>query len=228
MLGVDVGDKVNFFVNSEYRTIVVSHIVENYIGNYAFLDKDTYKSLFEKYDGNVVFLKVSYPLSDEYTSELVKQDGVSGIIDKQTMLNQTEDIISSLDSVIYVLVLSSAILAFTILYNLSTINISERKREISTLKVLGFYDEEVDAYITKENYFITIIGIIIGLYAGYRLCYYIIDITEPYDLMFAKNIKMLSYLISTFISLMFTIIVNKITHFSLKKVDMLESLKSNE
>ena len=228
LLGVDVGDKVNFFVNNEYRTVAVSHIVENYIGNYAFVDKDTYKSLFEKYDGNVVFLKVSYPLSDEYTSELVKQDGVSGIIDKQTMLNQTEDIISSLDSVIYVLVLSSAILAFTILYNLSTINISERKREISTLKVLGFYDEEVDAYITKENYFITIIGIIIGLYAGYRLCYYIIDITEPYDLMFAKNIKMLSYLISTFISLMFTIIVNKITHFSLKKVDMLESLKSNE
>lgn len=228
LLDVSIGDKVGFLVSDEYKEIKVSHIVENYIGNYAYVDRETYTNIFGDYDGNVIFLKVSYPLGDEYTSKLVDLDGVASVTDKQTMLNQTEEIISSLDSVILVLVLSSAILAFTILYNLSTINISERKREISTLKVLGFYDEEVDAYITKENYFITLIGILIGNFAGYKLCFYIVELTEPFDLMFAKNIKLLSYLIATFMSLLFTIIVNRITHYSLKNVDMLESLKSNE
>ncbi len=228
LLDVGVGDKVGFIISNEYKEIEISHIVENYIGNYAYMDRETYINMFGDYEGNIIFLKVSRALSDEYASKLVEFDGVSSITDKQTMLNQTEEIISSLDSVILVLVLSSAILSFTILYNLSTINISERKREISTLKVLGFYDEEVDAYITKENYFITLIGIVIGNYVGFRLCFYIVELTEPFDLMFAKKITLLSYLLATFISLLFTIIVNKITHFSLKKVDMLESLKSNE
>lgn len=228
LLEVCVGDKVGFLVDNKLKELEISNIVENYIGNYAYIDRETYINLFNKYDGNVIFLKVSYQLSDEYIQNLINLDSVSSVMSKQTMLNQTEDIISSLNSVIVVLILSSAILAFTILYNLSTINISERKREISTLKVLGFYDEEVDAYITKEMYFITIIGIVVGLFIGSKLCYYVVEITEPFDLMFAQNIKLLSYLIASFISLLFTIIVNKITHLSLKKVDMLESLKSNE
>lgn len=97
------------------------------------------------------------------------------------------------------------------------INISERKREISTLKVLGFYDEEVDFYITKENYFITIVGIAIGLIGGLYLSHYVISTCEPQYVMFVRHVEISSYIISGIISLVFTIIVNKITNYNLKK-----------
>lgn len=119
-------------------------------------------------------------------------------------------------------------LAFVILYNLSNINISERKREISTLKVLGFYDEEIDAYITKENYFITIIGIVLGLVLGLYLSYYVISTCEPQNLMFIRHIKPISYIISALLSFIFTVVINILTHYNLKKIDMVSSLKNNE
>ena len=144
------------------------------------------------------------------------------------MLKNVNEVLESLDSVIIVLILSSATLAFIILYNLSNINISERKREISTLKVLGFYDEEVDSYITRENYFITIVGILLGIFMGGYISHFVIKTCEPNDLLFLKQIKTSSYIISALIASSFTIIVSFITHYSLKKIDMIESLKSNE
>ena len=113
--------------------------------------------------------------------------------------------------------------------NVSTnINISERKREISTLKVLGFYNEEVDSYITRENYFITIIGIALGIFLGGYISHFVIKTCEPHDLLFLKQIKTSSYIISAIIASLFTMIVSFITHHSLKKIDMIESLKNNE
>lgn len=150
------------------------------------------------------------------------------IVRKSSTSKLMEDVLASLNSVVIVLILLSAILTFVILYNLSTINIRERKREISTLKVLGFYDEEVDAYITKENYLITIIGILLGLISGRYLSYYVISSCEPDYMMFTKDISLYSYLYTSIISLVFTIIVSKITHYNLKKIDMVVSLKSIE
>jgi putative ABC transport system permease protein len=161
-------------------------------------------------------------------NDIIDNESVSNAISQKTMLKQINEVLSSLDSVIVILILSSSILAFIILYNLSNINISERKREISTLKVLGFYDEEVDSYITRENYFITIVGILLGIFMGGYISHFVIKTCEPHDLLFLKQIKTSSYIISALIASCFTIIVSFITHHSLKKIDMIESLKSNE
>lgn len=227
-LEVEVGDKVSFLINDEYEEIEVSNIVENYINDYAYMTKETYKNIFDKYNINTIFLKTTDNYDDDFANEIVECESVSNLVSKESIANLIGDVLGSLDSVVAVLIISSAILAFVILYNLSNINISERKREISTLKVLGFYDEEVDSYVTKENYFITFIGIAFGLIIGLYLSHYVISTCEPQYVMFVRHIEILSYVISAVISLIFTIIVNKITHYNLKKIDMVESLKSNE
>ena len=136
--------------------------------------------------------------------------------------------LDSLDKIIIVLIVLSASLAFVVLYNLSNININERKREIATLKVLGFYDKEVDNYITKENIILTIVGILLGLVLGYFLTSGIILTVEIEKARFLRRVSFNSYVYAACISLLFTIIVNFVTHFSLKKIDMIESLKSVE
>lgn len=227
-LKVKVGDKVLFKINDNYKEVEISNIVENYVRDYAYMTKNTYENLFDTYNINTVFIKNNENYDNNFDKKIMKNENVSNLISKDVSSNLIENVLSSLNSVVVVLIVSSAILAFVILYNLSNINISERKREISTLKVLGFYDEEVDAYITRENYFITIIGIAIGLYIGLYLSHYIISTCEPEFIMFIREIKLESYIISALISLIFTIIVNIITHINLKKIDMVESLKSNE
>ena len=119
-------------------------------------------------------------------------------------------------------------LSFVVLYNLSNININERKREIATLKVLGFYNNEVDNYITKENIILTIIGIALGLVLGSFLTNAVVSTVEIESARFIHQIKVASYIYSVLLSIMFTVIVNIITHFNLKKIDMIESLKSVE
>ena len=158
----------------------------------------------------------------------LKNDEVIGIVSINSTVSGVKDMLESLNSVVLILIILSGALSFVVLYNLSYINISERKREISTLKVLGFYDEEVDSYITRENYFITIVGILLGIFLGGYISHYVIKTCEPHDLLFLKQIKTSSYIISALIASAFTIIVSFITHNSLKKIDMIESLKSNE
>ena len=227
-LNVKVGDKVSFLIDDEYKEIEITYIVENYINDYAYLSKESYESLFNSFKTNVIFLKVTEDYDISFDNILMGTNDIANIITKEASSNLINDILSNLNAVVVILIVASSMLAFVILYNLSSINISERKREISTLKVLGFYDEEVDAYITNENYFITVVGIIIGLIFGLYLCHYVISTCEPQFVMFVRHIKIPSYIISAIISGLFTFIVSKITHFNLKKIDMVESLKSNE
>lgn len=227
-LNVTVGDKVSFLINNDYEEIEIAYIVENYINDYAYLSKESYEDLFNTFKTNVIFMNTNENYDIAFDSILMDSSDVSNLIAKETSSSLMNDILSKLNAVVVILIVASSMLAFVILYNLSSINISERKREISTLKVLGFYDEEVDAYITNENYFITVVGIIIGLVAGLYLCHYVISTCEPQYVMFVRHIKMPSYVISACISIVFTFIVSKITHFNLKKIDMVESLKNNE
>jgi putative ABC transport system permease protein len=129
---------------------------------------------------------------------------------------------------VVILIVASALLDFVVMYNLSNINICERQREIATLKVLGFYDNEVDNYITKENVLLTIIGIAIGLVFGVYLGNFMITTCEIDALMFVRHVNKISYVYSALITILFTIIVNIITHFNLKKINMIDSLKSVE
>ena len=139
-----------------------------------------------------------------------------------------DDTISSLNYVVVILIVSAGLLAFVVLYNLSNINISERQKELATIKVLGFYDKEVYTYVTRETILLTIIGIALGLIGGYFLNYFIIGTCEINMLRFAKVIDPISYLYAILITVAFTIIVNVITYFALKKIDMISSLKSVE
>lgn len=135
---------------------------------------------------------------------------------------------SSLNYVVIILIVSAGLLAFVVLYNLSNINISERQKELATIKVLGFYDKEVYKYVTRETVLLTTIGIILGLVGGYFLNYFILGTCEINMLRFAKVINPLSFLYAILITVIFTIIVNVITYFALKKIDMISSLKSVE
>ena len=144
------------------------------------------------------------------------------------MKKSMNDMIASIDSVVAILIVAAVILAFVVLYNLSNINISERKREIATLKVLGFYPNEVDRYITQETIILTIIGITLGLVSGSYLCHYIISTCEPDYLLFDRRVDTISYILSALITVIFTIIVNIVTHYNLKKINMVASLKNVE
>ena len=136
--------------------------------------------------------------------------------------------LTSLDKVVLILIILASLLSFVVLYNLSSINVQERERELATLKVLGFYDKEVDSYITKENYILTFIGIAIGLFIGVYLSRFVISTVEIEKATFMKDVKLMSHIYSATLTILFTISVNYITHFALQKINMIESLKSVE
>ena len=136
--------------------------------------------------------------------------------------------LKTLDMVILVLIVSAGLLAFVVLYNLNNISITERRRELATLKVLGFYDTEVSAYVFRENVLLTIFGVILGLGLGTVLHRFIIVTVETDILMFGRVITIFSYCISAVFTAGFSAFVNGLMHFKLKKIDMVESLKSVE
>ena len=225
---IKVGDAITILDSdaNEY-TFKITDIVKNYIGHYIYIDKSNIK----EFEINTIFLTTNAKsLEDQetLTKELLENDQVLNVIHTETLMESTSDMIKSLDLIIAVLVILAAALSFVVLYNLSNINIIERKREIATLKVLGFYDKEVDNYITRENLILTILGIIPGFILGYFLTFITIGTVEMENTRFLRVVAPISYIYSAIISLAFTLIVNFVTHFALKKIDMIESLKSVE
>ena len=158
----------------------------------------------------------------------MSNDGVAGVSFLQTTYNSFSEMMKSMDTVVIVLVFSAGLLAFIVLYNLNNINIAERRRELATFKVLGFYDMEVSGYIYRENVIITILGIIIGIGFGIILHQFVIQTAEIDMAMFGRNIGTRGYIYSTLLTILFAVIINISMHFKLKKVDMATSLKSGE
>ena len=148
------------------------------------------------------------------------------------MLNSTqnifEEIMGNMDLVVWILIIAAGLLAFTVLYNLSNVNISERIRELATIKVLGFYDKEVYNYVTRETVILTVIGMLLGAVMGYFLSMFIIKTCELDMLMFDVRMSAVTYVLGITITLVFATIVNIATYFALRKIDMIESLKSVE
>lgn len=232
LLEVEKGDVVSLRDDNgnEYELRVTAK-AENYINNYVYMTKNTYESIFGTYESNVIFIKtndLTEDERDELTREILSNESVSSIISSKDTVSSVSDMMGSLDAVVVILVVASAILAFVVMYNLSNINISERQREIATLKVLGFYDNEVDNYITKENMILAFFGIILGLIVGVYLSHFIITTCETDTLMFIRQVNPLSFVYSAAITLVFTFIVNFINHINLKKINMIDSLKSVE
>lgn len=232
LLNIKIGDTLTIINNeNNKKEIKVSYITKNYINQYIYITKDTYNNIFNNYNINsfLVDLKeINNEEKESFDTKYITEGYVSAIVNNEDIKNSINDMLSSIDSIVAILIIAATALAFVVLYNLSNINISERKREIATLKVLGFYPKEVDKYINSETFILTTIGIIIGLIFGSYLSHFIISTCEPDYIMFDRNVFAISYIYSILITTTFTIIVNIVTHFNLKKINMIESLKNVE
>ena len=194
------------------------------------MSKDTYEQIYGKYEVNLLFVKDNLELEQEQTlsREILQKSEVNSISLISTISSAMDNMMSSLNYVVIILIVSAGLLAFVVLYNLSNVNISERIRELATIKVLGFYDKEVYKYVARETIILTVIGIVLGLGLGYLLNYFILGTCEINILRFTKDIHFVSYVYAVIITVVFTLIVNVVTYFALKKIDMIESLKSIE
>ena len=226
LLEVEESDTLEFTGTDSYKE-KISHITENYLFHYIYLPKESYKE--DTY--NTVLIKTEEMTENEektFANELKEIAGVSSITFTSSTRHIFDDTMDSFAYVSLILIISAGALAFVVLYNLSSVNISERRRELATIKVLGFYDKEVYQYINRENTILTIIGILLGLGIGNILTMYIIKTCEIDMLMFDPTIAVASYIYAILITAAFAILVNIILYFSLKKIDMIESLKSVE
>lgn len=232
LLGIKVGDKIELEDSKHNKVnVVVGKIVEQYLEHYVYMSKELYENTFSKeYKANVLYVNYTNTNIDEdkLTAKILEDNKVSTVIGTTKMIASVDDMLQSLNSVVYILIVSAGLLAFVVLYNLANININERIRELATIKVLGFYDKEVFDYVSREVVFLTIIGIFLGLIGGFFLTNFIISTCEIEVLRFPRTIGMMSYVYSALITIVFTIIVNFATYFVLKKIDMIESLKSVE
>ena len=219
--------------DNEIFEVNISGITENYVGHFAYFSPTYYEEIFGEiptYNSELLLFSEALTKEQEnqIANDLMKQDRVLNVTflsDSSTALDDTTEI---LNIVVWLLIISAGLLAFIVLYNLNNINISERIRELSTIKVLGFYDKEVTMYIYRENIFLTLFGIIAGLFLGQILHGYVLATVELDMLMFSPEIHLLSYLYSSLITLFFTIIVGFVMYQKLKHVDMIEALKSND
>ncbi len=231
-LGVTVGDEITFIDGDDVQyQFKIENIAKNHVGHYVYMSKEIYENNFKPYKTDIVYLNTKN-ISDEAQNEILKNilnmDGVASVSSINALMQSVSDMLNTMNYVVLVLIVASAMLDFVVLYNLANINIAERQREIATLKVLGFHDNEVDNYINKENIIFTVLGIALGLILGTFLTSAIIGSIEIDVLKFMRNIKPISYVYSAVITLLFSFIVNFIIHFVLKKIDMIESLKSVE
>ena len=217
----------------EDREVLISHICENYMGHYLYMTSAYYETVFgEKPEYNcILFLAdetYSLPQIEAAGERIVDRDEVLSVGYTHDIMEQLNNMLSSLNLVIIVLIISAGMLAFVVLYNLNTINITERQRELATLKVLGFYDPEVAVYVFRENILLTFIGAVVGVALGKVLHLFIIQTVEVDAAMFGRSIYLLSFIYSLLFTVGFSLLINGIMYFKLKKINMVESLKSVE
>lgn len=233
MLGLSAGDTITLKDGDTRRySATVSAVSENYLNNFLYMTPALYESLYGAepvYNNLFMNLEENAPLTEEdLSSLLLQQDNVTGVTLVSSLHEQVENMMSSLDLVVWVLILSAGLLAYVVLYNLNNINITERRRELATLKVLGFYDMEVAEYVYRENVLLTVCGCLFGVVFGFLLHRFVILTLEVDMIMFGRAIRPLSYALSILITFLFAAFVNFIMYFSLKKINMVESLKSVE
>ena len=189
-----------------------------------------YEKLYgEEIDYNQVIAKISDTskvFEDNLAKDMIEMKNIKSVNFNSGIRNNFEDTIKSLNYVVLVMIVSAGSLAFVVLYNLTNVNISERMREIATLKVLGFYDKEVSAYVYRENFILAFIGMLGGLGLGVLLHRFIMITAEVESIMFGRIITSFSYLWAALLTLLFTGIVNMVMYYKLKNIHMVESLKS--
>lgn len=230
LLGVTEGDSVYF---NDGFPVTVEAVCENYTFNYAYMTAETYeKSGFdEAFKSNMILLTIDESTSekeDMLSSRLVKNDSVLAVSFSSGGGGKFRDLVSSLSLIILVIIVSAGALAFVVLFNLSNININERVHELATIKVLGFYDGEVAAYVYRENILLTLMGTVVGLGLGVALEKFVIKTAEVDSVMFSAEIPWYCFMQAALLTFVFALAVNITLYFRLKKIDMAASLKAIE
>lgn len=231
-LGLSVGDSVLLLDQDNHRyTVPVGGMIENYVYSYVYVPRALYETTFdEDFRPNSILTAISGADSketrDRIGADILTFDEVQSVQFSEDISNSFDNIIKSIDSVVYILILSAAALAFVVLYNLTNINITERQRELATLKVLGFYNRETAMYIFREVILLSLLGTAVGLGLGVALHAYIIRTVEVDMVMFSRQITPLSFLLSALLTMLFSLLVNAAMYPKMKRIDMVESLKS--
>ena len=230
LYNLSVGDNFKVIINEKEYTLKIGAINKNYFGNILYMDREYFSKVFDKtYSDNSFIIKINN--SDEVekmASKLQDNPYVANVSDNSKIQENLDNFISGLDIIVVVMVLCSLALALVVLYNLINVNVSERQRELSTIKVLGFYPREVTIYVFREIFYLSIIGIVIGNYIAYRLYLKIILELASRTMMFSSRVPIAVYALSTGVTLVIIIFVMAIMHRRLKKVNMVESLKAIE
>ncbi|WP_167958732.1 ABC transporter permease [Anaerosporobacter faecicola] len=233
LLELKVGDTITIDLDSyENCTAKITAIAENYMNHYVYMTKAYYEKLMGKEPSyNQLYMKlndIDEKQKEELGKQLLGQEHIQSVTFVTELDQKVKDMMKSLDMVMWVLISSAGLLAFIVLYNLNNINMMERRRELATIKVLGFYDGELAGYVYRENGILTIVGIGFGVVLGIFLHRFIIQTCEIDIIMFGRQIQGMSYLYSILITIFFAIIVNGSMFWKVKKIDMVESLKSVE
>lgn len=228
--GIKKGDTVTLKTkNGEKAEAKINGICENYINSYVYMTPEYYSELFGKdctYSTLLIKSGVSADKQDNMTREILATDGVVSASFSTFVIESFDNMISSINYIVLVLIISAGTLAFVVLYNLTNINISERIKEIATIKVLGFFDLEVNAYVCRETYLLSLIGTAVGLFLGVFLCRFVVYTAEMESVMFGRTIYPRSFIFAAVITIVFTVAVNLALTPRLKRVDMVESMKS--
>ncbi|MGC6768671.1 FtsX-like permease family protein [Enterococcus sp. LJL51] len=234
LFGYKIGDDLTLKnADNQKFQFKITGIAENYTGHFAYLTPTLYRQIIGKEpDYNTDFLlfdkQPSKKAEETIGSQLLALPGVLNVTFLSTSSKALNDTVGSLTVVVWVLIIVSGLLAFIVLYNLTNINVSERIRELSTVKVLGFYDQEVTMYVYRENIILTLLGILFGSLLGKIVHRYVLETVEVDMLMFSPTIHWESYAYSALITAFFTLLVMILMHVKLKKIDMIDALKSNE
>ncbi len=231
LLNVNINDSITFSdINGEEYTVTIDEICENYTDHYIYISKEEYFKIYSfNSRNNMLLLKCKTTQDDTLLSkELNVNNNFSSMLFVSSSKQAYNEILNNLNSIIMIIIISAGLLAVVVLYNLSSINLTERRREIATIKVLGFRKTEVKKYIGKETLILIFVSIIIGCVLGYYLTDIIITTCEIDKMMFIRKFNITNYILSIIITILFSSIVNTITNREIKKIDMIESLKSIE
>ena len=232
VLGIKIGDTVKFTINDDYYTSTVKGITENYAGNYMYMTPEYYRNLTgREVEYNIVMTSLDKDISDseeDIANDWMKNDDIITVTLMSEKIASVNDMLKSLDIIVFVMIFCAGLLAVIVLYNLTNINIAERVREIATIKVLGFYNRETANYIYRENLVLTVVGAVVGMFMGSGLTHFIINTIQMDMVMFSKDINVFCYIMGFVLTLAFSLLVNFIMYFKMKKISMVESLKSIE
>lgn len=232
-LGIQAGDSITLQNEDEEKaSFTVTGVCEHYVSNYVYMSAATYEAGFQKAPVyNAALSKMpddSQTVRDQVSAVLLDNDHVASLTFTADNVKQVLNMLNSIDAVVVLIIVCAAGLAFVVLYNLSNINVAERVKEIATIKVLGFYDREVDSYVNRESYALTGIGIFFGIFGGIALHKFVITTVEVDAVMFGRSLRPVSFLYAVLLTLLFSIIVSLVIGRSLKRVSMVESMKAPE